>query len=106
MRLSDPAAYRLADKRLLELELRYCHVRELVAMLLATVLLLLFGAAALVLGTAGHEWLAGCVFTTTVLGVGTIFVLRERPVVRTPVDNAQSPAMPTGQLTPVPPRPQ
>lgn len=106
MRLIDPAAGVPVDERLLELDLRYRHVRELVAMLLAAVLLFLFGTAALVLGIAGREWLAGCVFTTTVLGIGTIFVLRERPVVGTPPREAHPPTMPTGQLTPVPPRPQ
>lgn len=65
------AIVRLAD--------RERHVRELVGLWVSAVLLLLFGVGAFFLGMTNHEWLAGIVFTTTVLGVGTIFVLRQQP---------------------------
>lgn len=42
-------------------------------------LVLFFGTIALLLGLYGHDWLAGVVFTTTIIGVGIIFVLRKRP---------------------------
>jgi hypothetical protein len=64
---------------LLALEQTRRHQREMTGLWLTSVLLLCFGAAALTLGLRGHDWLAGVVFSTTVLGVATIFVLRERP---------------------------
>jgi hypothetical protein len=67
---------------ILETEQRRRHTRELLSLWLTAALLFLFGGAALLLGLNDHDWLAGVVFSTTVLGIGTIFILRQRPGAR------------------------
>lgn len=38
-----------------------------------------FGIIALVLGISGHDWLAGTICVTTIIGLATVFVLGKEP---------------------------
>jgi uncharacterized membrane protein len=46
---------------------------------LGFILVILCIAASVMLGLFGHDWLAGCIGVTTVLGVAAVFVLGKEP---------------------------
>lgn len=46
---------------------------------MAFALSLFFGATAAYLGVNGHEWLAGTIATTTIIGLAVVFVLGKEP---------------------------
>lgn len=46
---------------------------------LGFILVILCIAASVALGFLGHDWLAGCIGVTTVLGVAGVFVLNKEP---------------------------
>ena len=47
--------------------------------IIGAVLAILFGVMTFVLGYTGHEWLAGVIGTTTIIGLSVIFVLHKVP---------------------------
>ena len=62
---------------------------------MAFVLSLFFGSAAAYLGINGHEWLAGTIATTTIIGLAVVFVLGKEPGQKQAKQEAeQSPAKP------------
>lgn len=54
-------------------------LQRLLGQILGSLLAFFFGGASLVLGLYGHEWLAGILGTSTVIGLATIFVLNRKP---------------------------
>lgn len=63
---------------------------------MAFVLSILFGSAAAYLGATGHEWLAGTIATTTIIGLAVVFVLGKEPGQQQPKQEAE-PNNPTKQ---------
>lgn len=62
---------------------------------MAFVLSLFFGSTAAYLGINGHEWLAGTIATTTIIGLAVVFVLGKEPGQKQVKQEAeQSPAKP------------
>lgn len=58
---------------------------------MAFFLSLFFGSIALFLGYTGHEWLAGTIATTTIVGLAVVFVLGKEPGQKSPKPPATSP---------------
>ncbi|MGH8832880.1 MAG: DUF2335 domain-containing protein [Polaromonas sp.] len=51
---------------------------------MAFILSLFFGSMAAFLGYTGHEWLAGTIATTTIVGLAVVFVLGKEPGQKSP----------------------
>ena len=68
-----------------------CHVQGARrGQLIALSLTLLLGLAGFALGMNGHDWLAATVFTTTIIGVVTVFVIGRSAGERESTDSSQS----------------
>lgn len=57
---------------------------------MAFVLSVFFGSTAAFLGINGHEWLAGTIATTTIIGLAVVFVLGKEPGQKQPKQEAES----------------
>ncbi len=57
---------------------------------MAFVLSVFFGSTAAFLGINGHEWLAGTIATTTIIGLAVVFVLGKEPGQTQPKQEAES----------------
>jgi len=62
------------DDKIISSNLKENHIGQILGSLLCFLLIIV----ALVLGLYNHDWLAGIILTTTILGLATIFVLKKR----------------------------